>query len=77
MSEELNMDKAQALMMIEQNRTALGLTVNKAGHSGEVSQSEWQRFASGEREPTWDKLMSMAETVGLSIQITIEHPKED
>ena len=77
MSEELNMDKAQALMMIEQRRMALGMSVNKAGHSGAVSQSEWQRFASGEREPSWDKVMAMAETVDLSIRITIEYPKED
>lgn len=70
------MDKEGALQLIEQRRMELGMSVNKAGHSGSVSQSEWQRFVSGEREPSWDKLMSMAETVDLSIQITIE-PKED
>ena len=71
------MDKEGALQLIEQRRMKLGMSVNKAGHSGAVSQSEWQRFVTGEREPTWDKLMSMAETVDLSIQVTIEHPKED
>ena len=71
------MDKERAFQLIEQRRMKLGMSVNKAGHSGAVSQSEWQRFVTGEREPSWDKLMSMAETVDLSIQITIEHPKED
>tara|TARA_Y100000992_G_C21110621_1_gene417121 strand:+ start:282 stop:497 length:216 start_codon:yes stop_codon:yes gene_type:complete len=71
------MDKERAFQLIEQRRMKLGMSVNKAGHSGAVSQSEWQRFVTGEREPTWDKLMSMAETVDLSIQVTIEHPKED
>lgn len=71
------MDKERAFQLIEQRRMRLGMTVNKAGRSGAVSQSEWQRFVTGEREPSWDKLMSMAETVDLSIQITIEHPKED
>jgi len=71
------MDKERAFQLIEQRRMKLGMSVNKAGHSGAVSQSEWQRFVKGEREPTWDKLMSMAETVDLSIQVTIEHPKED
>ena len=71
------MDKEKAFQLIEQRRMKLGLSVNKAGQSGAVSQSEWQRFVTGEREPTWDKLMSMAETVDLSIQVTIEHPKED
>ena len=65
------------LVDYKQRRMKLGMSVNKAGHSGAVSQSEWQRFVTGEREPTWDKLMSMAETVDLSIQVTIEHPKED
>ena len=70
------MDKERAFQLIEQRRMKLGMSVNKAGHSGAVSQSEWQRFVTGEREPSWDKLMSMAETVDLSIQITIEHPKD-
>lgn len=71
------MDKEGALQLIEQRRMKLGMSVNKAGHSGAVSQSEWQRFVTSEREPSWNKLMSMAETVDLDIQITIEHPKED
>lgn len=71
------MDKERAFQLIEQRRMKLGMSVNKAGHSGAVSQSEWQRFVTGEREPSWDKLMSMAETVDLSIKVTIEHPKKD
>ena len=74
------MDKERAFQLIEQRRMRLGMTVNKAGHSGAVSQSEWQRFVTGEREPSWDKLMSMAETVSLRVSIVlidVEHPKED
>jgi hypothetical protein len=68
------MKKDKALKIIEDHRKEMGLSVFAASKVGLVAQSQWDRFARGEREPTWDKLILMAESVGLKIEITI---KED
>tara|TARA_B100000287_G_scaffold80041_2_gene72455 strand:- start:1494 stop:1733 length:240 start_codon:yes stop_codon:yes gene_type:complete len=66
------MNKERVLQIIEEHRIDSGISVNRATKAGLISQSEWDRFKRGERTPTWDKLILMAESVGLIIEMSID-----
>lgn len=68
-----------ALEKIIAKRKELGWSVNQAAHASQnnevfpaISQSQWDRFERGSREPNWTHLFGMAEALGMDITIKID-----
>mgnify|MGYP003624690449 CR=1 FL=1 len=64
------MDKATLIELIEYRRIAKGLKVTQAARAAGVDQATWQRMAKG-NQPSWDMLLTMAESLGLSVGVYI------
>jgi len=61
----------QLLELIEKTRADRKLSYRLCVSRTEgVNVSQWQRFATGEREPSYDHLFAMAKGVGLRISVS-------
>ena len=72
-------DPTKVLKMLIARRQGLGWSVNQAATASKnneafpaISQSQWDRFERGTREPTWSHLFGMAEALGMDITIQID-----
>jgi len=64
--------KKQLLREIIKARKRNGMTVYAAGKAGRVGSGAWCQIESGKRPASWESLFSMAEAVGVKIDITME-----
>ena len=69
----------KVLQKLITQRKGLGWSVNQAATSSKnnevfpaISQSQWDRFERGTREPNWSHLFGMAEALGRDITIQID-----
>ena len=61
----------QLLELIEKTRADRKMTIVAAVKKADgISFSQWQRFATGERKPSYDHLFAMAKGVGLRISVS-------
>ena len=72
-------DPTRVLKMLIARRQGLGWSVNQAATASKdnevfpaISQSQWDRFERGTREPNWSHLFGMAEALGRDIKIQID-----
>jgi len=72
-------DPTRVLEMLIARRQGLGWSVNQAAAASmdnevfqSISQSQWDRFERGTREPNWSHLFGMAEALGRDITIKID-----
>ena len=82
----MTITKTSLLERIIQARTDAGLSQRaasqKTGEPGwskrgdHVSQSAWFRIEDGQRVPTWDSLFTMAEALGMTIDIKVTSPDQ-
>lgn len=64
--------KEQLFELIEKTRADRKMSYRQCVSRTEgVSVSQWQRFTTGEREPSYDHLFAMAKGVGLRISVTV------
>ncbi len=62
--------KRELLDYIESHRKVRGLSLNQVTQGADIDKSQWSRFLSGKREPTYDHLFAMAKAVGLRINLS-------
>ncbi len=64
--------KSKLLTKIIAERKRQGLTVAQAADSAGMVQPDWWRYENEKRAASWDRLILMAEALGLNVSVNVD-----